>query len=200
MATATQIPVQSPFGSRIQPQHVTEDIRSKLANFETKIELIAIGCTAGVIGFMAFGLWTFYRFYGRTRGSEFTGMVPLLIAFALIACGIHIVYQWRREMWLTWPATSAVVTHLESTWHRFQESQGHRPELTLRYLAKPNLVLDPDQLKWTPGVYQSTALLQGAYDWALSLQENSLVTIVYDPDKPEKLRVVELNEPPTPKQ
>jgi hypothetical protein len=195
MATASSAPLSTAFENRIQPQNLTEDIRAKLAGFETKLELIAIGCTGAVLGFMAFGLWTFYRFYGRARGTEFPGMVPLIIAFALIACVIHIAYQWRREMWLTWPATSAVVTHLEPTWHRFQESQGHRPNLTLRYRTRPNAVTDPIELALTPDAHQSTALVQGKYDFALSLKNGALVTVVYDPDRPERVRVVEMADP-----
>jgi len=197
MATANQARLQTPFENRIQSQNITEDVRSKLANFETRVELLAIGCTAGVIGFMAFGLWTFYRFYGRARGTEFNGMVPLIIAFALIACGIHIAFQWRREIWLTWPATSAVITHLETTWHRFQESQDHRPEITVRYIAKPNLVADPIELTLAPEAHQSTALLNGAYEFARRLKEGAMVSIVYDRDKPERVKIVELNDPVT---
>lgn len=183
------------FENRYRPEEITPAVRKHMSLAEWKSEVIWITC--GIVLTAAFGLFfsLAYRVFGEPPKSE----LPLIGAWVVVALlflgSIHWRFHRRRKFLREMPAAAAIVADVEVLPEFSDEGAGHIEELWLEYVPGQN-DLDAAVLKEAGSVHAKARVGQIWSPFVEHLYTGEMVSVLYDPKHPGKVRVVEEEHEP----
>lgn len=181
------------FGKRIEPEEVTPQVREDLVRAEWRDEWTWIGLVFVFTVAVAMGFSLAYRWHGEVPAAE---LQSIAIVGAIGLCGLLIVHIWfgaKRDFDRYMPATMGLVLKVKETYKYSDDSAAHQKTLTIRYV--PN-VSRPQDLELalmlgTGSTHLETELSPHGRLFAETIHEGGMVTILYDPEHPKRVKVVE---------
>ena len=178
--------MQSGFGSRIRPEEVTPETRRRLVRQFHWRELFALSWVVFPTFCIVFMVMLGYRWQQGQALGEWQAVSPVLVTSAAAVIGIHIWFMRERRFLWKAPATDAVVKEMETSYNLT-----HTHRLILKYKPLPKnpkgiTVNGGEQSHLVTVAIESD--LKGFHD---DLHEGDSVAIIYDPARPDHVRVVE---------
>lgn len=180
------------FGKRIQPEEVTADVRRDLAHEEWQREWTWIGLLAVLGVAVALGISLAYRWHGEPVGTEIPAALVVALLTGLSVVGVQAYYARRRKFVMKMPAARALVLSVEPTYKYSDDGSSHQKRLKLRYVPRLGIYGDQLELLLGAGTVEVVAdLSPHALTFADGIVQGAMVSVIYDPSHPERLRVIE---------
>jgi hypothetical protein len=181
------------FGKRIEPEEVTPQVREDLARDEWRDEWTWIGLVVVFTVAVGFAFSLAYRWHGEARFAE---LPSIGIAAAIGLCALLVIHMWfgaKRDFDRHMPVTTGVVLKAEETYKYSDDSAAHQKTLTIRYV--PNVTPEQDVelalILGTASMRLQTELSPHARLFAETIKEGGMITLLYDPQRPKRVKVVE---------
>jgi hypothetical protein len=175
------------FGKHVHPEEVTPELRARIAQNITMDHLVWAGFLALMTLILMVGT-AFVDTMDKVSPAILwhMGTILTLGLWAELIC--YFIYDNRKKLVRTGVATTAVVVRQQNE----EDFASGVPRVQLRFVPKPNNVIDIDSLRSPDKSLSTWGNLDGLSDkFEKNLHVGDLVTILYDPDRPSHIRIVE---------
>lgn len=178
--------MQSDFGPRIRPEEITQETRHRLVRDSYVRELFALSCVFVPAVCIALMVSLGYRWHGEPAYDEWRLISPILVTTLVVLVGTHIWFHRERRFLERAPVAPAEVKQIETSY-----DLTHTHRLIIKYKPLPK---DPKGA--TLNGFEDAQLVTVAIESDLDgfnndLHEGDAVSIIYDPARPDHVRVVE---------
>lgn len=170
------------FGTRIRPDEITPALRDRLIRDARLSEALL---QAGVfIGGVAISLLLslMYRWHGEAWGSEWHPIAFVAFFTVLAIMGVHIWFRWNYQFLKDAPVATAEVEEIDVT-------DDNKHHLKLRFKGEPGLKTAPEEKVITTDLHTDSPAFND------ELHRGDLVSVIYEPNHPEHVQVVEEEHP-----
>lgn len=181
------------FRSHLQPQQLTAGVRHKLAH-ELLHEQMLWTLLALLSGLMLVAVISIsFRAAGFDEHTRMEGLRPILLAEVGFLLFLHVYYREQRRFVMTMPATVGLVVREKEPCHFSEESSLGSQRLLVRYRPVPGELVEPGELDHASGCYSTWVELSGfSGRFENSVRVGDLVSVIFDPRDPHRVKVVEL--------
>ena len=173
--------MQSDFGPRIRPEEITQETRDRLVRASYSRELFALCCVIVPTICVALMVSLGYRWHGEPPYTEWQSIYPILLTAVVLLFGVHGWFYRERRYLHRGPVAVATVKAIETS---YDLTHAHR--LVIKYKPDPTGAGLGREAQVVTVAIESD--LKGFND---ELHEGDALSIVYDPARPDHVRIVE---------
>lgn len=178
--------MQSEFGPRIRPEEVTPETRRRLVHKTYLSELFAICSVVVPTICIALMVSLGYRWHGEPTYTEWQPISPILVTAAVILLGVLVWFARERRFLAKGQVTGAEVKEIETSY-----DLTHTHRLIIKYSPIPKDSVRATINGGDHGQVITVALESDLKGFNEDLHEGDNISIIYDPARPDHVRVVE---------